>query len=337
MLSLKYYPFQLKFKYPFTLAAGKREGTDVVFVELMQNGFTGYGEAALPDYLPETQITVMDFLSKLNLESFDARLIDQALNYIFSFSPMNYPAVAAVDMALHDLRGKILKQPCHKLFKLNNSNCPQTTFTIGMDSPEIILKKVKEAGDFNLLKVKLGGTADKMIIETIRSVTDKPVCADANQGWKEKESALDMIHWLKEQGTVFIEQPLHKNNLDDAQWLKEKSPLPVIADEAVQTFADIDKIKDAYHGINIKLMKCGGMREAMKMILRARELNLKVMIGCMSESSCGVSAAAQLAPLADWADLDGPLLISNDPFKGITYSQGKIVLNDLPGIGTDKR
>lgn len=337
VLTLHIYPDQLKFKYPFAIATGMRENTSVVYVELKFENLTGYGEAALPDYLPETQESVIDFLCRLNLQQFTrAEDTEKILDYIFSFTPRNYPAIAALDMALHDLKGKILGKPCHSIFGLDKNKCPETSFTIGMDSREMILKKSAEAKDFNLLKVKLGGSSDKMIIEAIRSVTDKPVCVDANQGWKAKEFALDMICWLKEQGTIFVEQPLDKNKIEDALWLKEKSPLPVIADEAIQTFDDLEKIKDAYHGINIKLTKCGGMREAMKIIYRAKQLNLKIMLGCMSESSCGVSAAAQLAPLADWADLDGPLLISNDPFHGITYQKGKIILNDLPGNGVEK-
>ncbi|HLG35467.1 MAG TPA: dipeptide epimerase [Bacteroidia bacterium] len=337
MFNLQFYPFELKFRHPFALAAGRREHTSVVFVELKFQNHTGFGEAALPDYLPETQESVMSFLSHVQLKQFDDVMdADKILDYILSFSPKNYPAMAALDMALHDLKGKILNTPCYRIWNLDKNDCPETTYTIGMDSPEMILKKLDEAKDFNLLKVKLGGANDKEIINTIRSVTDKAICVDANQGWKEKEYALEMIHWLGERGTVFVEQPLDKNKPQDAQWLKAKSPLPVIADEAVQTVADIERIKDAYHGINIKLMKCGGLREAMKMIRRAGELNLKVMFGCMSESSCGVSAAAQFAPLADWTDLDGPLLITNDPFGGITYSNGKIILNDLPGIGVEK-
>src|SRR5262249_36090630 len=158
----------------------------------------------------------------------------------------------------------ILKQSCYKLWDLDKNNCPVTTYTIGIDSPEMILKKLEEAKSFNLLKVKLDGINDKQIIETIRRVTDKSICVDINQGWKEKEMALDMIYWLKDKGVIFIEQPLNKSKMEDAQWLKEKSPLPLIADEAVQTLDDIEKVKDSFHGINIKLMKCGGLRSAMK-------------------------------------------------------------------------
>ncbi len=331
-MTLRYYPYQLKFRYPFAIAAGRRESTPVVYVELEQDGLTGYGEAALPGYLPETQTSVIDFLKKIDTKQFNGLPeIDNNLDYVFSVTPGNFSAKAAVDMALHDLYGKILNQPCYALWKLDKNSCPENTYTIGIDKPEIILRKLEEAKGFNLLKVKLDGLNDKEIIETIRSATDKSICVDVNQGWKEKESALEMIHWLKEKGVLFVEQPLSKSKLDDVQWLKEKSPLPLIADEAVQTLDDIEKIKDAYHGINIKLMKCGGLREAMKMIQLAKKSGMKIMIGCMSESSCGVSAAAQLAPRADWTDLDGPLLITNDPFNGITYRNGKIILNDFPG------
>lgn len=337
-LNLRYYKYDLKFKHPFALAAGIREVTPVVYVELESGGFTGYGEAALPPYLPETQESVIRFLSSLDLDRFPGPLqADKMLDYVFSVSEKDFSAKGAFDMALYDLKGKMMSTPCYKMFDAEKENCPLTTFTIGMDKPKVILEKLKEAKDFNLLKIKLGGPFDKLIIETIRKESDKPICADANQGWKDRQFALDMIHYLEEMGAVFVEQPLSKEDISDAEWLKEKSPLPIIADEAVQTYDDIVSIKDAYHGVNIKLMKCGGMREALKMIKQARLFGLKILIGCMSESSCGVSAAAQLSPLADWADLDGPLLISNDPFKGITYKDGRIVLNDLPGNGIVKK
>ncbi len=336
-MKLRFYTYNLKFRHSFSIAAGKRDFTPVVFLELEYESHVGYGESALPPYLPETQESVTNFLSLLDLNSFPSPLeTEKILAYVFSVSENDFAAKAAFDIALHDLVGKILNEPCYEIFRLQRENCPEAMFTIGMDTPLVILEKLNEAKDFNLLKIKLGGPFDKLIIETIRKETVKPICVDANQGWEEKEFALDMIHYLKEQGAIFIEQPLKKNKMEDAKWLKDQSPLPIIADESVQTFGDIEKIREAFHGINIKLMKCGGLNEAMKMIKYAKELDLKILIGCMSESSCGVSAAAQLAPLADWADLDGPLLISNDPFKGITYKNGQIVLNDLPGIGVLK-
>ncbi len=221
--------------------------------------------------------------------------------------------------------------------RCNKEDSPYTTYTLGIDEPEIIKQKVAEGEVFKILKVKLNGESDKLIIDTIRSVTNKPIAVDVNQGWKDKFVALEMIEWLKDKNVLFVEQPMPKNNLEDALWLYERSPLPLIADESVQRFTDIDLIKDCFHGINIKLMKCTGMYEASKMINRARKLNLKVLVGCMSETYCAVSAAAQLSPLVDYADLDGPLLIKNNVFEGITFVDGKITLSELPGIGVVKR
>ena len=171
------------------------------------------------------------------------------------------------------------------------------------------------------------------MIETIREVSDKPICVDVNQGWKDKKYALEMAQWLKEKNVIFIEQPMPKSQTDDIGWLTQNSPLPVIADEAVQTIGDLLSIKGIYSGINIKLMKCGGMHAAHKMAEMARAMGMKVMIGCMTETSCAISAAAHLSPLAHWADLDGNLLISNDVFEGITITDGRVTLNEKPGIG----
>ena len=173
------------------------------------------------------------------------------------------------------------------------------------------------------------------MIRTIRSVSALPIAVDANQGWSDRQYALDMIHWLKEQGIVMIEQPMPREQLDDIAWITQQSPLPVFADESLQRLNDVTALKGAFTGINIKLMKCTGMREAWKMVTLARALDMKVMVGCMTETSCAVSAAAQLSPVVDFADLDGNLLISNDRFKGMEVINGKITLNDLPGIGVD--
>jgi len=181
----------------------------------------------------------------------------------------------------------------------------------------VVRQKVREAKPYKILKVKLGKNNDKEMIETIRSETKVPLCVDINQGWTDKKQALDMIYWLKERGVVFVEQPMPKTAIDDMAWLTQHSPLPTIADEALQRLPDVIKSHGVYSGINIKLMKCTGMHEAHKMLTLAHELNMKVMIGCMTETSCAVSAAAQLSPIADWADLDGNLLISNDPYEGM--------------------
>jgi L-alanine-DL-glutamate epimerase-like enolase superfamily enzyme len=184
-----------------------------------------------------------------------------------------------------------------------------------------------------VLKVKLGRDTDKEMIETIRSVTDTPLTVDVNQGWTDRNFALEMINWLNDKNVELVEQPMPKEMVDDIAWLTENSPLPIIADESIQRLPDVIKAYGVYHGINIKLMKCTGMREAHKMLTLARSLGMKVMMGCMTETSCAISAAAQLSPMVDWADLDGNLLIKNDPYVGTKVVDGKIVLNDLPGIG----
>ena len=258
------------------------------------------------------------------------------LSDIDAIAPGNPAAKASVDIALHDLVGKILGQPWYNIWGFSKEKTPYTSFTIGIDTPEVVRQKTREAKEFKFLKVKLGRDNDKEMIETIRSVTDKPITTDVNQGWKDKNLALEMIYWLKDHGVVMIEQPLPKEQIDDLAWLTERSPIPVIGDEGVQRLADVQKAFGVYHGINIKLMKCTGMREAHKMLTLARSLGMKVMIGCMTETSCAISAASHLSPMVDWADLDGALLIKNDVYDGTKVIDGKITLMDRPGIGVVK-
>lgn len=339
-MKLTFYTHTLYFKYPFKIAHGSRISTPIVITQIEWDDLIGYGEASMPPYLGETHETAISFLSKavkiINNYSnpFEIETIMQAID---SLSLNNTAAKAAIDIALHDLMGKILNKPCWQLFKLNKEETPFTTHTIGIDSPEIIKQKITEAFDYRILKIKLNGENDKLIINTIRNYTDKPIAIDVNQGWKVKEHALEMIEWLYNKNVLFIEQPLPKENIEDAFWLHERSSLPLFADESVQRYIDVDKIKHSFDGINIKLMKCTGMYEAHKMILKARALKLKVLIGCMSETSCAISAAAQLSPMADYADLDGALLIKEDVFNGITFNKGKIILNEMAGIGVIRR
>lgn len=340
-MKLSFEPHTLKFKRPFTIAAGSRDSTPVVFTELTHEGHTGYGEACMPPYLGESHESVIRFLKKAQpiIAQFkDPVNTEDILREVDELETGNTAAKASIDIALHDLAGKLLGKTCRQLLSSDMNKDVYTSYTIGIDKDmEVVKQKVSESGSFRILKVKMGMNNDKKMMEAIRSVSDKPVSVDVNQGWKDKYFALDMIHWLKDKNVLFVEQPLPKEQLDDAAWLTEQSPLPVIADEAVQRLTDIEKIKDAYSGINIKLMKCTGMNEARRMIVRARGLGMKVLIGCMSESSCAVSAAAQLSPLTDWADLDGPLLIKDDPFTGIEFRKGRIVMNDMPGIGAARR
>lgn len=334
-LTLRFFPYELKLRHVFTVATYSRTSTPDVQVELSYEGVTGYGEASMPQYLGQTVQSVTTFLQKVDLSPFnDPFQIDDILTYVDSLSPGDSAAKAAIDIALHDLVGKLLGAPWYKLWGLNKSKAPSTTFTIGIDTPDVVRQKTRECADkFNILKVKVGRDNDKEMINTIREVTSLPIAVDANQGWTDREQALDMIYWLKEQGIVMVEQPMAKERKDDIAWITERSPLPIFADEAIQRLKDIKDIEGAYTGINIKLMKCTGMREAWKMLNYARARGMKVMVGCMTETSCAVSAAAQLAPAVDFADLDGNLLISNDRFDGMQVIKGKISLPDRPGIG----
>ncbi len=337
-LEMKFFPYELKLRHVFTVATYSRTTTPDVQVEITYDGVTGYGEASMPQYLGQTVQSVTSFLQKVDLSQFnDPFQLEDILAYVDSLSPGDTAAKAAVDIALHDLVGKLLGAPWYKIWGLNKDKAPSTTFTIGIDTADVVKQKTREcANQFNILKVKLGRENDKEMIETIRSVTDLPIAVDINQGWKDKEKAIDEIFWLKEHGIVMVEQPMPKELRDDIAWLTEKSPLPIFADEAIQRLKDIKNVAGAYSGINIKLMKCTGMHEAWKMLNYARAIGMKVMVGCMTETSCAVSAAAQLSPAVDFADLDGNLLISNDRFKGMEVVKGKITLLDRPGIGVVK-
>ena len=334
-MKLTWKPYELQLKHAFNISTYSRKTTPVVLTTIEYDGLVGYGEASLPPYLGETQASVIEFLKKVDLSGFSNPLeLEEIIHYIDSIAENNTAAKASVDIALHDLAGKIIGKPWHQLWGLKKENVPDTTFTIGIDTDEVVRQKVREVeGQFKILKVKLGGTEDKRMIETIRSVTALPLAVDANQGWKDKHQALDMILWLKEKGIVMIEQPMPKYNLDSIARLTEESPLPIFADESVQRLRDVERMKGVFSGINIKLMKCTGMREAWQMRNLAQALGMKVMIGCMTETSCAISAAAQLAPGLDFADLDGALLIQNDAFDGASLQNGKIIATDFPGIG----
>ena len=337
-MKLRFYPYELQLQHTFTVSSYSRTTTPDVQVEIAYRGYTGYGEASMPPYLGQSVESVTAFLQKVNLEQFeDPFCLEDILEYVDSLSPGDTAAKAAVDIALHDLVGKMLGAPWYRIWGYNPRKAPSTTFTIGIDTPEVVKEKTLECADrFNILKVKVGTPNDKEMIETIRSVTDLPIAVDANQGWTDRFKALDMIYWLKEHGIVMVEQPLPVGQIDDQAWLMERSPLPVFGDESVQRLDDVRRSVGLFHGVNIKLMKCGGLREAHKMVDLARGLGLKVMVGCMTETSCAVTAAAQLSPVVDFADLDGNLLITNDLFSGVGLQEGKLVLPDTPGIGVVK-
>lgn len=339
-MNLTFKPYLLTLRHAFGVSGVTRTSTQSVQVEIECDGHIGCGEASTPPYLSESTASVMAFLERVDLTQFNSPFeMDDILTYVDGICENNTAAKAAVDIALHDLVGKMMGQPWWRIWGLNKEKTPSTFYTIGIDTPEVVKEKTKEALKFDTLKVKLGRDekSDREMIESVRAVTDKPIAVDANQGWKDKVYASEMIGWLHEQGVILVEQPMKKTKIDDIAWITERSPTPIIADEALQRLTDIPKLKDAYSGINVKLMKCTGMREAWKMINLARALDMKVMIGCMTESSCAISAGAQLSPMVDWADLDGNLLISNDVFDGVkTAPNGKLLLSELPGLGLTK-
>jgi L-alanine-DL-glutamate epimerase-like enolase superfamily enzyme len=337
---LRFTPYTAELRHAFTIATASRTSTPGMLVEVEHDGVIGYGEASMPPYLGETQASAAAFLARVDLGRFpDPFQLGEILPAIDALAPGNTAAKAAVDIALHDWIGKKLGAPWHRIWGLDPAKAPVTSFTIGIDTPDIVRQKTREAAPYKIIKVKLGRdpATDRALIDAIREVTDCPITVDANQGWPDRADALRMIEWLATRGVLFIEQPMPKENPDDTAWLRERSPLPLIADESVQRLPDVRRALGVFDGINIKLMKCTGLREAHQMITVARALGLKVMLGCMTETSCAISAAAQLSPLVDWADLDGALLIKNDVFLGTTVVDGKLTLNDLPGIGVVKR
>lgn len=326
--------FELELKHPFSIAKFTRTSTPLLLLKVNYEGFTGFGEASMVPYMGESYASAHAFLAKVDWNKFKHPFdFAEVHQYLDSLEPGNPAIKAAVDIALNDLNGKILNQPCYQIFGSNPEKMPVTSYTVGIDTPEVIREKLKDVEGFKVIKVKLGRDNDKELIQTIRSVTDLPLYVDANQGWSDKKQAIDLCYWLHDQGVLLIEQPMDKNNLEGNAWLTERSPIPIIADEAVQRIADLDSLKGAYHGINVKLMKSAGMYEGHQMILKARSFGMKVLIGCMSETSIATLAGIALAPLCDWADLDGPWLTKNNPFKDPEMKDGRYVLNDLPGLG----
>jgi L-alanine-DL-glutamate epimerase-like enolase superfamily enzyme len=308
---------------------------DVLFVHYTRDGVTGVGEGAPivryhEDAVGEKQ--VVDGLAEL-LASADPMKFDKLNAEILRRVEGHWAAKAAIDIAVLDWVGKRLNVPIHRLFGLDPADTPLTTFSIGIDTPEITRQKTREAEAYPLLKVKVGLDTDEPTIEAVRSVTKKTLRVDANEGWKDKEIALEKIRWLETQGVEFIEQPLPATMHEETRWLRERATMPIIADEACLRPGDIPRLAEAYDGVNIKLDKAGGILQAYRMIQIARALGLKTMLGCMISSSVTVTAAAQLSPLVDFADLDCNLLVANDPYSGVKVKDGKLVLPDGPGLG----
>jgi L-alanine-DL-glutamate epimerase and related enzymes of enolase superfamily len=333
MIQLAWQTYMLRLKHVFRISRGARSEAPLILTRISYNGTEGIGEGSLPPLYGESWESATAFLEKVDLSQFkDPFDTESILQYVDQLAPGNQAVKTAIDIALHDLVGKLLNIPVHSYFGLPAKRL-STSMTIGIDTPEEMARKAREYSQYKYLKIKLGTDNDKALVEAIRAASDKPLFIDANQGWKNKEQALDFIHWLKEKNVIFIEQPMPKEQKNDQAWLTERSPLPVIGDEGVQRLVNLKEASSLYHGINIKLMKSTGLREGFKMAVTAKALGMKVMFGCMSETSCAISAAAQLGALADWVDLDGNLDAENDPYRGAYIENGELVLTALPGIG----
>jgi L-alanine-DL-glutamate epimerase-like enolase superfamily enzyme len=330
---------RLLLRHTWTIARNSSDFKDNVFVRVERDGVTGWGEAAPNVRYGQSaeQTTAAVEKARPLLEAGDWRHYVDLREQWERAIPDQSCACAALDIAILDWVGRKLNVPLYRLFGLDASKTPVTTFSIGIDAPEVVRQKVKEAKDFPVLKIKVGTENDAQIVAAVRDATDRPLRVDANEGWHDKEQALEKICWLQQRGVELIEQPLPAAMIEETAWLRERVDIPIIADEAVKRAADVPKLAGAYDGINIKLMKAGGLQEALRMIHVARALGLKIMLGCMIESSVAISAAAQISPLVDYADLDGNLLISNDPFVGVGVKEGKLILNDQPGLGVSER
>ena len=321
---------KLYLNHPFKIS---RRDTDSYREVLSVEIDGGIGEAAPAKYYGETVQTVKEFIEKLTLLlDRDLDQVQDVMEEIETRYDGNYAAKSAIDMALHDRLCKKIGIPLYNMWGLNPQKTPCTSFTIGLDEPKVMAEKALQAVDYPILKVKLGTPNDIQILQALRNVTDKPIYVDANTAWTPK-AAVDNINQLMDYGVELIEQPTNSDDIDGLRYVRKHSPLPIIADESVKRASDIPTLVGAVDGINIKLVKCGGLLEAIRMIHVARAHGLLVMIGCMIESSLGITAAAHLTPLLDYADLDGNLLISNDPYSGVAIDKGKLVLPAISGIG----
>jgi L-alanine-DL-glutamate epimerase-like enolase superfamily enzyme len=329
---------QLRTKHPFIIARGGRSDYRTVWVRLRDaDGHEGWGEAAPTEFYGETTESVLAALDLyaglLPTDPFDIEETEKRWELLL---PRNPAARAALSSALHDLVGKRLGVPVYRLWGLDPSKAPRSTFTIGLDTPEKIRAKVLEAQQYPILKIKLGTDRDVDILRTIRDVTDKEIRADANCGWTVKRT-IQMLPVLKEFGVTVLEQPLPPNELGGLAEVTRRSEIPVIADESCETATDIPPLVGKVDGINIKLAKCGSLREAIRMIAVARAHGLMVMAGCMIESSIGITAAAHFTPLVDIVDLDGAALLADDPFVGAGIDGGQVSLPSGPGLGLRRR
>lgn len=328
-----------KLRHTWTTVMSSSDFRDNLYVRFQSAGITGIGEGApIVRYHENAQAARAAVESvRETVLSADPWHFAKIMQRVFAGLKDEWAAKAAIDIALMDWMGQKLGIPLYRYFGLDPKDTPLTTFSIGIDKPETTRQKVREAELFPVLKIKVGLASDEATIEAVRAVTRKPLRVDANEGWTDKEVAVRKINWLAKQGVEFVEQPMPAEMIEETAWVRKRSPIPIIADEACRHAADIPKLVGAFDGINIKLDKSGGMLEGYRMIQIARSLGLKTMLGCMISSSVSVTAAAHLSPLVDYADLDGNLLIANDPYLGVTVQNGKLVLPDRPGLGLKKR
>jgi L-alanine-DL-glutamate epimerase-like enolase superfamily enzyme len=338
-IELSYTVHELKFIHPFSVAGNTRSYTPMIIVKLICDNLEGYGEINMPPYLGETKDSAINFLNHARELSLSLEMSFETFHELIdSISEGNNAAKAGLDIAFHDLKAKFNSTDIKTLYQLPECN-KQSSFTIGLDTPDIMVDKTKEALalDFKVLKVKLGGSQDEACIRQIAKIWKGPISVDANQGWKDKDWSLDFCFELKELGVQFVEQPFEKSNLNTAEWLTSRSPLPIIADESCKRFKDLEVVKNCFHGINVKLMKSTGLYEAFNMLQFAKNNRMKTVTGCMAESSCAVAAMSHFGVLADWVDLDGPFLITNDPFESVNLVDGCIKVPREIGIGVNLR
>jgi L-Ala-D/L-Glu epimerase / N-acetyl-D-glutamate racemase len=334
VIVLRHRPLDLKLRHTFRVSRGAADSCRNVLVEVEEGGQIGRGEAAPIRRYHEDADSTAAALDAMRARLGGTKAFAQAAARAGVQGQRS--AEAAVDMALYDLAGKRLGVPLYELLGIDPRPAAETSFTIGLAEPEVVVQKVREAAAYPILKVKMGSDDDREVLAAVRDSTTSRIRVDANEGWS-VQGALDRLEWLARLGVELVEQPLPADRIEDTRELRRRSPLPFYADESVHRAADIPRLVGAFDGINIKLMKCGGLGEALRMIGVARALGLKVMLGCMIESSLGITAAAHLSPLADTADLDGNLLIENDPFVGARVESGRLVLPDGPGLGVSER
>jgi L-Ala-D/L-Glu epimerase len=328
--------YEVRLKHAWTLSRGTWNVRKNVLIRIEKDGVAGMGEAAPIARYNESAESGLAFIQRVKpIFEKDLWQYHDRWREIETLAPGEHAAKAALDMAMLDWVCRKLGIPLYRFLGLDKTKTPPTTYSIGLDEIKVMQDKVREAGDFMVYKIKLGSKNDRAVIDGIREVTAKPLRVDANEGWKTKEEALAMIEWMAGKGVELVEQPMPAAMTGETEWLKSRSPLPLFADESLMTAADIPGIARGFHGINIKLMKCGGIQEAVRMTALARALGLKIMLGCMIETSLGITAGASVSPLFDYADLDGNLLIANDPFKGARTVGERLVLGDDPGLGVE--